>query len=73
MPTQSFSQEVTPDLLMKKIRGGIDQLRKKGLDKNVLLDSLILSPSCGLGTFDPGRAQEVFELLSQTSSLIKKS
>ncbi|MFH1355032.1 MAG: hypothetical protein ABIH19_02665 [Candidatus Omnitrophota bacterium] len=73
VPTQSFSKEATPELLAEKINGGIDQLRRKGLDGNVLLESLMLSPSCGLGTFEPGRAQEIFELLSLTSSLIKKS
>ena len=72
VPTQLFSGEETPDLLIRMIKEGIYQLEKKGIGEEVLSDHLIISPSCGLGTFAPEKAEKVFKLLSQTSSLMRE-
>ncbi len=72
VPTQLFTGEETPDLLIRMIKEGIYQLEKKGIGEEVLLEHLIISPSCGLGTFSAEKAEKIFKLLSQTSSLIEK-
>ena len=72
VPTQLFTGEETPDFLIRKIKEGIYQLEKKNLGEAQLSENLIISPSCGLGTFSPEKAKKVFKLLSQTASLIKK-
>lgn len=73
VPTQDFSEKETPDLLARKIRNGIDVLVKKGLDKDLLLERLIISPSCGLGMLDSAESEEILKVLSRTSSLIRGS
>jgi methionine synthase II (cobalamin-independent) len=70
VPTQLFSKEETPDLLIRMIKQGIYQLEKKGIGEQAVSDNLIISPSCGLGTFAVEKAEKVFKLLSRTSSLI---
>jgi hypothetical protein len=69
VPTQEFSGKETPQILLKKINAGIDILVNKGLERN-LLENLFISPSCGLGTMDIDKAQDILELLYGTSRLI---
>ncbi|MBI4972205.1 MAG: hypothetical protein HZC16_00110 [Candidatus Omnitrophica bacterium] len=73
VPTQEFSGKETAQLLTDKITAGIDILAKKGLSRNLLLENLLLSPACGLGTLDTKKAESIFNLLQQTSSIIKNS
>ncbi len=73
VPTQLFSGEETVELLIRKIREGINILVKKGIPEDLLINNLIISPSCGLGTFSPEKADKVFNLLAETSLFIKKT
>lgn len=72
VPTQSFSGKETPELLAGKIKEGIEELAKKGLEKDLIAQNLLISPSCGLGTFTPERAGEIFKLLSETSLFLRR-
>jgi methionine synthase II (cobalamin-independent) len=72
VPTQLFSGEETPDFLIRMIKEGIYKLEKKGFGEEALSDNIIISPSCGLGTFAPEKAEKVFKLLSQTASSIRQ-
>lgn len=72
VPTQLFTGEETAEILIRKIKDGINKLERKGLEEDLLLGNLLVSPSCGLGTFTPEKAEKVFKLLSETSSLIRK-
>ncbi len=69
VPTQEFSGNETPDLLAGKIWDGINVLVKKGLDKDLLLKQMLISPSCGLGTLDTKESEKIFRLLAATSSI----
>jgi len=73
IPTQEFSGKETAASSIKKIRAGIEALEKKGLERELVLRNLMISPSCGLGTLDSQKAEQVFGLLQETSALIKKS
>ena len=73
VPTQEFSGTETAASSIKKIQVGIEALGKKGLDKELVLRNLMISPSCGLGTLDSQKAEQIFGLLQATSALIKKS
>jgi methionine synthase II (cobalamin-independent) len=72
VPTSDFTGKETAQLLAGRINDGINRLAKKGLDRDLLLNNLIISPACGLGTFDAAKSREIFKLLSETSSLIRK-
>ena len=73
VPTQEFSGRETAASSIKKIQAGIEALGKKGLDRELVSRNLMISPSCGLGTLDSQKAEQIFGLLQETSALIKKS
>lgn len=73
VPTQDFQEGLTADYLISKIKEGIETLAKKGLDKDLLLDKLLVSPSCGLGTLDVEKSGKIFGLLSEVSSTIRNT
>lgn len=73
VPTQEFSGNETADLLVRKLQDGINALAKKGLDRDLLLENLIISPACGLGTLDTKKTEGIFKLLSETSSFLLNS
>jgi methionine synthase II (cobalamin-independent) len=73
VPTQEFLGTESAELLAEKIEEGINILAKKGLNKDLLLEKLIISPSCGLGTLDTDKSEAILKLLSRTSAFIRKS
>ncbi|MFA5116994.1 MAG: hypothetical protein WC486_06925 [Candidatus Omnitrophota bacterium] len=72
VPTGDFSNEITAEALVDKVRSGIDTLVKKGVDKELLLESMILSPSCGMGTLDLPTTEKIMSTLAQVSQIIRK-
>ncbi len=72
VPTQGYSGQ-GPDILAQKIKSGLDILVKKGIDRQLLLERLMISPACGLGTLDTGKAEGILSLLDQTSVFIRKN
>ncbi|MCX5711048.1 MAG: methionine synthase [Candidatus Omnitrophica bacterium] len=72
VPTEGFSEKITPELLVNKVKSGIDILEKKGISRQLLLERLLVSPSCGLGSLDIGKAAKIFKLLTETSALLQK-
>jgi methionine synthase II (cobalamin-independent) len=73
IPTQLFTGEETADFLIRKLREGLSLLAAKGIEEGLLLDNLLISPSCGLGTFSPEKAEKIFKLLSEASAYITES
>lgn len=71
VPTQEFTGRETPELLAKKIYSGVDTLAKKGLSKELLLNNLLISPSCGLGSLEGEKPEKIFKLLSELSEFIR--
>ena len=72
-PTQGYNASLTPDILAQKIKSGLDILVKKGIDRDLLLERLLISPACGLGTLDDRKAEGILSLLDQTSAFIRKN
>jgi methionine synthase II (cobalamin-independent) len=73
VPTQEFNPALSPELLAQKIESGLDILVKKGLNRQLLLERLLISPACGLGTLDTQKAEGILTLLNQTSLFIRKN
>ncbi|MEI6832238.1 MAG: hypothetical protein WCK61_05980 [Candidatus Omnitrophota bacterium] len=73
VPTQGYNLSQTPEVLSQKIKSGLDILVKKGIDRELLLERLMISPACGLGTLDVKAAEGILTLLSQTSAFIRKN
>jgi len=73
VPTQEFGGEENVELLIYKLRQGVDNLVKRGIEEKLLWENLIISPACGLGTFNPQKAEQAFSLLSETSAFIRQN
>ncbi|MHB8154694.1 MAG: uroporphyrinogen decarboxylase/cobalamine-independent methonine synthase family protein [Candidatus Omnitrophota bacterium] len=73
VPTQEFNTDQSPELLAQKMKFGLDILVKKGIDRQLLLERLLISPACGLGTLDTQKAEGILSLLNQTSLFIRKN
>lgn len=73
VPTQGYDPGLTPEGLAQKIKSGLDILVKKGIDRQLLLERLMISPACGLGTLDTQKAEGILGLLNQTSAFIRKA
>jgi methionine synthase II (cobalamin-independent) len=73
VPTQEFDLSQTPEVLAQKIKSGLDILVKKGIDRTLLLERLLISPACGLGTLDAQATEGILRLLDQTSQFIRKN
>lgn len=71
-PTHDFSEGQTVEGLVEKLMSGVDTLVKKGLDRSLVLKQLLISPSCGLGSLTPSKAEAILKLLAQTSAVIRE-
>ncbi len=70
VPTQDFSGQEA-EFLTNKLYGGISALVNKGLDKNLLMENLLISPACGLGTLEKEKSKKIFKVLSEVSQAVK--
>jgi len=73
VPTQGYTGSQTPQELAEKIKSGLNILVKKGIDRDLLLARLMISPACGLGALDAQKAEGILSLLNQTSIFIRKN
>jgi len=73
VPTREFGAGENAQALTARLQQSIDELVKKGIEEKLLLESLMISPSCGLGALEPQKAKQVLELLSGTSAFIGKN
>lgn len=73
VPTAEFLGSETPDLLLNKIKEGIEILVKKGVGRDLITESLLLSPSCGMGSLDRQKSEKILKLLSETSQVARKN
>ena len=73
VPTQEFDATLHAELMAQKIEWGLSLLEKKGIDRQLLLERLLISPACGLGTLDARKAEGILQLLNQTSLFIRKN
>ncbi len=72
VPTQEIASHRQAPELISRMEDGIGALARKGLDEKLLLDRLLISPSCGLGTLDQEKAEICCRVLSEVSALAQK-
>jgi len=71
VPTGEFSPAIRPQALEEKINSGVEALVKKGLDKDALLKQMLISASCGLGSLDTEKSDNIFRLLFEISKKLR--
>ena len=72
VPTQEFTGSESAASLIDRIKQGIEQLAQKGVSRQLLSERLLISPSCGLGTLEPKKSEDIFKLLQETAFCLKQ-
>jgi hypothetical protein len=71
VPTSEKIKEQSPELLVKKLEGLVATLASRGIDKNLLWEQCLPTPSCGTGSLSVELAEEIFLKLSGVSRLLR--
>lgn len=72
VPTSAAIKDHTPDSLAAMLEGFFQGLVEKGIDRPLLAEKAILTPSCGTGTLEPADAERVYDTLGNLSKLMKQ-
>lgn len=74
VPTNSAKiQGQTVESLVAKFDAGVDNLAKAaGIDRELILNQAMITPSCGTGSLPVADAELVFSLLGQTSKTLRE-
>jgi len=62
----------TVGTLLKRFESYMDNLYRKGMDLDLLLERSMITPQCGLGGLDETNAERVLELLNGTVDAIRQ-
>jgi hypothetical protein len=71
VPTSAAIREQTVEGLAGRLNQTMEQLITKGIDRNLLIDRAIITPSCGTGSMLPVDAIRVFEMTDALSTFLK--
>jgi len=72
VPTGAFTGDETAELLLAKLYAGIKRLEAAGIARDVVLRQSLITPSCGMGSLTPDKAEAILKLLREVSDRIQK-
>jgi methionine synthase II (cobalamin-independent) len=73
VPTGAFTGSETADLLVAKLEAGMKRLEKEDVDRATILRQGLITPSCGMGSLTPEKAEAVLKLLRGVSVRMQKT
>jgi len=72
VPTNSAKiQGQSVQSLVAKFDAGVDNLAKTGIDRELIINQAMITPSCGTGSLPVADAELVFKLLGETSAALR--
>jgi len=71
VPTSEKINVETAESLVKKLESSINNLAGKGINKNLILEKCLITPSCGTGSLPVDLSIKIFAQLSQVSQIIR--
>lgn len=72
VPTSIAIREQTVDSLTARFEKLIDNLASRGIDRQMIVEQAIVTPSCGTGSMEPDDAEKVFFMLDSVSKSMKQ-
>ncbi|GBU27009.1 hypothetical protein R84B8_00529 [Treponema sp. R8-4-B8] len=72
VPTSEKIREQTVESLEKQLEKVMDNLASKGIDKKLIIDQAMITPSCGTGSLAAADAEKVFSLLCDLTKRMKE-
>lgn len=73
VPTSEKLEEETPESLVDRLTLGINNLAGKGIDRALIWEKCLLTPSCGTGSIPVSRSERTFRHLSRVSQIARES
>lgn len=71
VPNQlDLAGKTNPENLADIFKSSLNELSEKGIQRNKLIETSILTPSCGLGSEEAGSIDKIFDLLFKTKELL---
>ena len=71
VPTTDSINEATIDNLMEKLVSAVDYLVKSGIERKLVIENSLITPSCGTGTMPLEEAEKAMTLTHDLSVKIK--
>jgi hypothetical protein len=71
VPTSPIIREQTPEKLVAHFEKMADNLASKGIDKKMILEQAIITPSCGTGSLEVADGEKVFQTLRAVSQALR--
>lgn len=72
VPTTDSINEVTANGLFDTLESAVDQLVKKGIEKRLIIEHSLITPSCGTGSLSVGEAEKSMNMTHDLSMMIKE-
>jgi len=72
VPTSEKIREQTVETLENQLERVMDNLAAKGIDKNIIVQQAIITPSCGTGSLAVEDAEKVFSLMAGLTKRMKE-
>jgi hypothetical protein len=72
VPTSNAIHDVTPSSLAEKLEGFFNGLAAKGVDKGLLAERALVTPSCGTGTLTTTESELVYDTVANLSKLMRQ-
>jgi methionine synthase II (cobalamin-independent) len=72
VPTGAFTGSETADGLLGRLEAGMKRLEDSGIDRKTILRQGLITPSCGMGSLTPDKAEAVLKLTREISDRMQK-
>jgi len=72
VPTSEKIRGETVETLEARLEEVMNNLASKGIDKRLIVEQAIITPSCGTGSLSPDDAESVFGLLARLTKRMKE-
>ncbi|MCL2765184.1 MAG: hypothetical protein FWD40_07910 [Treponema sp.] len=72
VPTSEKIREQTVESLEKQLENMMDNLASRGIDKKLITEQAIITPSCGTGSLATADAEKVFSLMLDLTKRMKE-
>jgi methionine synthase II (cobalamin-independent) len=73
VPTGAFTGSETADQLVAKLEAGMKRLEDKGIGRETILRQCLITPSCGMGSLTPEKAEAILKLVREVSDRMQKA
>jgi methionine synthase II (cobalamin-independent) len=73
VPTGSFTGSETADQLLEILNSGMKRIESRGVKREMLLRQCLITPSCGMGSLTPDKAEAILKLLREVADRIQKT